>query len=129
MKNLPLSLIAMPTREIFKRHRPKSGSVYLAKITQELKARETHHKEVYNTAAWRKLRQVIFTGQPVCISKGCTQAANTLDHIKPMTEGGASWDRKNLQGLCKACHDVKSRKETARRMRLKAIIDKHGTGT
>ncbi len=37
-----------------------------------------------------------------------------LDHIVPMTQGGTE-DRSNLQGLCRQCHALKTRRESAPR--------------
>ena len=34
-----------------------------------------------------------------------------MDHIKPVTKGGAKFDESNLQTLCNSCHATKSGQE------------------
>jgi 5-methylcytosine-specific restriction protein A len=40
---------------------------------------------------------------------------HTIDHIKPISEGGEPLDIDNLQTLCKECHAIKTGRETAKR--------------
>jgi 5-methylcytosine-specific restriction protein A len=42
---------------------------------------------------------------------------HTIDHIKPISEGGEPLDIDNLQTLCKECHAIKTGRETAKRNR------------
>ena len=49
-----------------------------------------------------------------CLNQGRTTEAQVWDHIVPLCEGGPDTDR-NLQGLCNACHDVKTALEAKRR--------------
>ena len=44
----------------------------------------------------------------VCEDEGRTRAANEVDHIVPLFNGGAD-DETNLQGLCEDCHKAKTR--------------------
>lgn len=46
----------------------------------------------------------------MCQAKGRITAAQELDHIKSLDQGGTN-DANNYQGLCKACHSEKSIKE------------------
>jgi 5-methylcytosine-specific restriction endonuclease McrA len=81
------------------------------KAFETLKAANTkEYKEVYNTSRWRKLRAVVRMEEPICRECG-KDATHTVDHIQPIKDGGAIWDRNNLQGLCKACNADKTRKQ------------------
>jgi len=64
----------------------------------------------YNTAQWRKLRQMVLNEEPLC--RMCHKAgritpADAVDHIKPH---GGDWElfisRDNLQALCRECHNT-----------------------
>ena len=72
----------------------------------------------YTWAKWRHpvwgLRAQVLREQPFCAGPGCTRALTSadaeVDHIRP--HGGDErlfFDRRNLQGLCKACHTAKTR--------------------
>ena len=45
-----------------------------------------------------------------CLKNGRTTATEIVDHIKPLAWGGSD-ERRNKQGLCKPCHDEKSKAE------------------
>lgn len=53
--------------------------------------------------------------EPNC--RGCGSPAEEVDHIRPLSRGGAMFDHANAQSLCKGCHDVKTRTENAERQR------------
>lgn len=57
---------------------------------------------------WRETRETVIRDQPICafhgVSKVCTGLSETVDHIKPLSAGGARLDRDNLRGLCNECH-------------------------
>ena len=64
----------------------------------------------------QRRRARLFTSNPLCVH--CQQAgrvtlATQRDHIIPLSEGGAD-DDSNVQALCEACHEVKSKAEAAR---------------
>ena len=63
----------------------------------------------YNSNQWRKLRQMVLRGEPLC--RTCGRAAHDVDHIIPIRKGGARSSLDNLQALCKSCHAKKSRSE------------------
>jgi 5-methylcytosine-specific restriction endonuclease McrA len=59
-----------------------------------------------------------------CEDKGRIALAQELDHIVSLERGGLDFDRdggKNRQGLCRACHDTKTRKERGLRSALPRI--------
>lgn len=65
------------------------------------------------------MRAALFTRSPLCVmceEKGRTTLATQRDHIVPLAEGGADADD-NVQALCAACHELKSKAESARGVR------------
>ena len=59
---------------------------------------------------------------PHCQADGFTVAGAEVDHIVPLSKGGALMDRANLQHLCAACHKAKTRQQRLRR-RAGATVD------
>ena len=51
---------------------------------------------------------------PACASCGRAMYDNQLDHIVPLSEGGAD-DESNFQTLCVVCHKAKSSEEAKQR--------------
>lgn len=58
-----------------------------------------------------------------------------VDHVTPVADGGAMWDRRNLQSLCVGCHESKTAAEHRRRIveRRRAAfemlpLEHYGTG-
>lgn len=66
------------------------------------------------------MRASLFQRNPLCVEcqrLGRVTLATQRDHIVPLAEGGTD-DEGNEQGLCYACHEVKSAAESLRgRMR------------
>lgn len=61
----------------------------------------------YNDAAWRRVRKVVLARDDhTCQIKGanCTGVATQVDHIVPITRGGAYLDPANLRASCKRCN-------------------------
>lgn len=57
--------------------------------------------------SWVKLRAEFMREHPLCElceKKGLIVLAEEVHHIKPIADGGARLDKRNLQALCKACH-------------------------
>ena len=68
----------------------------------------------YHSKAWRKVRAAVIKAEPLCREcngKGMLTAAQVVDHITPMRQGGEALEINNLQPLCNACHNKKSGKE------------------
>lgn len=62
------------------------------------------------------MRVSLFSRYPLCAEcerQGRVTLATQRDHIIPLAEGGAD-DDDNVQGLCRDCHDVKSKQESVR---------------
>lgn len=74
--------------------------------------------DFYSSSAWVKLRNLKRRLTPLCEhceKLGILTPFHTIDHIKPISEGGEPLDMNNLQTLCKQCHAIKTGKETAKR--------------
>lgn len=68
----------------------------------------------YASTAWIQLRDSVKREQPLCVmclKVGKLTPTQVIDHKKPISQGGAAWDRDNLQGLCNTCHGIKTRRE------------------
>jgi 5-methylcytosine-specific restriction enzyme A len=69
---------------------------------------------LYNSTAWRRFRRVFLADHPLCVECGAlgrVTAANVVDHVVAIRDGGAIWDEANLQPLCATHHDAKSGRE------------------
>ncbi len=65
------------------------------------------------------LRAALFERNPLCAEcekQGLITLAVHRDHVISLEEGGPD-DDSNVQGLCEACHEVKSKAESARARR------------
>jgi 5-methylcytosine-specific restriction protein A len=75
----------------------------------------------YSSSAWVKLRNYKRLLNPICEScekLGLVIPYHTIDHIKPITEGGEPLELENLQTLCRQCHAIKTGKETSKRKHM-----------
>lgn len=67
----------------------------------------------------QQLRADLFARDPLCTEcrrNGSVVLATQRDHIVPLEEGGQDIET-NVQGLCLACHDAKSKAERVRGVR------------
>ena len=88
-------------------------------VVKGSKKRLQDDSKFYNSWKWRKFRKSYLERNPVCVmceADGIVTPAQVVDHIIPMRAGGAAFDEKNLQSLCRHHHDIKSGK------------DRHGIG-
>jgi 5-methylcytosine-specific restriction protein A len=77
-------------------------------------------------AAHDRMRSQVLREEPTCREcrkTGRVAVAVIADHITPKAEGGTD-GRGNYQGLCKACHTVKTAVESARGRRKPALISR-----
>lgn len=68
----------------------------------------------HHSARWHRLREMVRRRDPLCVeclSRGDTAVTEEVDHVVPVSAGGAVWSLENLQGLCRECHRVKSAAE------------------
>lgn len=63
---------------------------------------------VYSDPRWPPLRNQVRSEEPRCRT-GCGALTSVVDHIVPHRgDEQLAFDRANLQGLCKPCHDRKT---------------------
>ena len=77
------------------------------------------HNELYGKIRWKRLRALQLSEQPLCCM--CRAAgrmavpATLVDHIVPAKDNvELFFDMKNLQSLCRSCHDSAKRKDERR---------------
>src|SRR5690606_38340289 len=58
---------------------------------------------------WQKVRARFIRQNPICVE--CGRLAEHVDHIVPISQGGARLDERNLQSLCRSCHSKKTARE------------------
>jgi 5-methylcytosine-specific restriction endonuclease McrA len=74
-------------------------------------------KPIYSSNRWKVLRNELRKEKPYCEHCGVTAKQKRLmvDHIKEIRDGGAPFDKANLQVLCDSCHASKTQKERMKR--------------
>jgi len=80
----------------------------------EGQTRQYDNSSFYQSKQWRMTRNHYIKSNPLC--EQCsrdnkTTGGHCVDHIKPVTKGGAKFDESNLQTLCNSCHAKKSAQE------------------
>lgn len=70
---------------------------------------------IYADPRWRKVRILCIRKAnglcEMCFKRGLFVRGKDVDHIIPISQGGAPFDIDNLQYLCEDCHDHKTAKE------------------
>lgn len=72
------------------------------------------NKKTYGSWKWRKFSKEYKERNPLCVKckeVGITSATEVTDHIERVNLGGDVYDERNLQPLCKSCHNKKSGRE------------------
>lgn len=68
------------------------------------------HKDIYNSARWRRLRVTKLRDCPLC--EYCPPArrrpATQVDHFIAIDDGGEPFDWDNLRSACQVCHSQKT---------------------
>ncbi len=69
------------------------------------------YRQLYASPAWKRLHDFILARDPIC--KVCDRAPSKVaDHIRDHKgNNNLFFDRNNLRGVCKPCHDSKTGKE------------------
>ncbi len=68
----------------------------------------TREDAFYSTRAWRAIRAVVLTEEPVCRTCG-ERWSEAVDHILPRhRHPQLALERSNLQALCSICHNTKT---------------------
>lgn len=68
----------------------------------------------YDTAEWKEARNLKRRTTPyceLCRAQGIMVRMVIVDHIVPISTGGARFDQSNMQSLCSVCHQRKRGKE------------------
>jgi 5-methylcytosine-specific restriction endonuclease McrA len=74
---------------------------------------------LYHRKRWKTTREAVLRRDPIC--KVCNvRLSEQVDHIVPLSQGGAGWDSGNLQGICGRCHALKSGRESRAQTRSQA---------
>lgn len=74
-------------------------------------------RKIYSSRRWRAVRALHLQEEPLCRdcrNEGRVTAAEMVDHIKPIRQGGDPFDDANLQSLCWSHHSAKSIREGSR---------------
>jgi 5-methylcytosine-specific restriction enzyme A len=69
-------------------------------------------------STWERLRKLKLANDPLCeacLSVGVIEAADTVDHVTPLRDGGPRLEMGNLQSLSRICHARKTAAETKAR--------------
>lgn len=79
------------------------------RCTDQRSAEAGQYRKLYDTARWKRLRNMVLAEQPLCcmcLADDIVTEATVVDHVRPHRGDEALfWDRGNLQSLCKAHHD------------------------
>ena len=93
----------------------RDGSSRCAKHPREAWAKAPTATKRITGRRLQALRAALFTRSPLCVqceAEGRVSLATQRDHIVSLEQGGAD-DDDNTQALCAACHDTKSKGESA----------------
>jgi 5-methylcytosine-specific restriction protein A len=71
-------------------------------------ARGSAHERGY-TFQWNQYRNMYLRSNPLCVV--CNRAAELVDHIVPLAQGGSMYDEGNHQAMCRSCHQEKTERE------------------
>jgi 5-methylcytosine-specific restriction protein A len=79
-------------------------------------SRRVDNSETYNSQRWRRTSKSFLSEREnafcvICLQQGRYTVATITDHVNPITQGGAIWDRSNWQPICKTHHNQKSGRE------------------
>lgn len=100
----------MPNRTPY--HQP--GRVPPSTQVYETAASRLADKRFYASSRWLKLRDQVRSEEPLCRqckAQGMTRLTQAVDHILDRkVQPDLAFDRSNLQGLCKQCHNAKRTK-------------------
>ena len=94
----------------------RDGSSRCAKHPRDAWAKKPTATKRVTGRKLQAMRAELFTRNPLCVEcerQGRVTLATQRDHIVSLEEGGKD-DDTNVQGLCHACHDVKSLAERLR---------------
>ena len=74
-------------------------------------------QRIYPSSYWRQVRAQHLASEPLCRTckaEGRLTAADTVDHVIPVKDGGSVYDDDNLRSLCASCHSRQHAKDGTR---------------
>lgn len=84
-------------------------------------------ERTYTTRTWKEVvRPNHLAAYPLCghcLALGKRAPATQVDHILPISKGGAPYDHDNLQSLCASCHSRKTSVDKGARQRPTYGVD------
>ena len=83
---------------------PKAGRNW-----QKYAAKYPERQAFYKSHAWTWARHQQLLREPNC--RICGEPASAVDHVVPISQGGAELDADNLQSLCRRHHNSKTTNE------------------
>ena len=86
-------------------------------IKKAFTGRVQDNMKFYNSKAWRQKRLLKLQENPLCElceEKGLIVAAEVVDHIQEINDGGLKLSFSNLQSLCHPCHNAKTGRRGAK---------------
>ncbi len=98
--------IVPPGQSRCTRHRRSQDRAWEKRTQREAQP----HRAVYRDDRWPALKVQVRREEPYCRA-GCGRPTTDVDHIVAVQDGGAPFDRGNLQGLCKQHHSEKTARE------------------
>ena len=75
------------------------------------KRRDIVNKNKLYDRKWRKARRAYLEEHPLCeecLDNDRITPARDIDHVIPLSEGGARLDCSNFRALCRRCHNRKT---------------------
>jgi 5-methylcytosine-specific restriction endonuclease McrA len=81
---------------------------------------------LYERRAWRRRSSLTLASQPLCIEclrKGIVEPAVVCDHIEPHHGDANKFWNSKTQGLCRACHAIKTNKEQGYKSKVTIGLD------
>lgn len=81
-------------------------------------------QRLYRSRAWRNFAAQVRADEPTC--RSCDAPTQVVDHIVAIADGGHVWDRTNIQGLCRPCHNTKSQREYRSRYAAAPSVGREG---
>jgi 5-methylcytosine-specific restriction endonuclease McrA len=75
----------------------------------EARRRNTPAARLYNSRAWRQVRRAVLE-RDHWTCRYCRKPADTVDHVVPLSRGGAPLDTNNLVACCRSCNGRKGNK-------------------
>ncbi|MDR2342834.1 MAG: HNH endonuclease [Campylobacteraceae bacterium] len=86
---------------------------YLQNKQYDSNVRDTALSKFYKSAQWKKIRERVLAKEPFC--RICGRAAQVVDHIVEIKDGGSKLAYDNLQPLCHSCHNRKTNQQKEKR--------------